>query len=55
MSVAAIGAVALGQLTEAALLTVLFSGSEGLEEYSMARTRRGLRALPHLQGLNRFN
>ena len=45
MSVAAIGAVALGQLTEAALLTVLFSGSEGLEEYSMARTRRGLRAL----------
>ncbi|CAN5507113.1 cation-translocating P-type ATPase [soil metagenome] len=45
MTVAAVGAVALGQLTEAALLTVLFSGSEGLEEYSMARTRRGLRAL----------
>ncbi len=45
MTVAAVGAVALGQLTEAAMLAVLFSGSEGLEEYSMARTRRGLRAL----------
>lgn len=45
MTVAAVGAVALGQFTEAALLTVLFSGSEGLEEYSIARTRRGLRAL----------
>ncbi len=45
MTVAAAGAVALGQLTEAAMLAVLFSGSEGLEEYSMARTRRGLRAL----------
>ncbi|QXC60605.1 cadmium-translocating P-type ATPase [Aquihabitans sp. G128] len=45
MTVAAVGAVVLGQLAEAAMLAVLFSGSEGLEEYSLARTRRGLRAL----------
>ncbi len=45
MTIAAIGAVALGQLTEAAMLGVLFSIAEGLEHYAIARTRRGLRAL----------
>lgn len=45
MSIAAIGAVILGQVAEAAALAFLFSISEGLEEYSFARTRRGLRAL----------
>ncbi|WP_439663814.1 heavy metal translocating P-type ATPase [Lentzea sp. HUAS TT2] len=45
MTIAAIGAVALGQVTEAAMLGVLFSIAEGLEHYALARTRRGLRAL----------
>lgn len=45
MTIAAIGAVLLGQYAEAATLAFLFSISEGLEEYSLARTRRGLRAL----------
>ncbi|GAA2807931.1 heavy metal translocating P-type ATPase [Crossiella cryophila] len=45
MTIAAIGAVALGQFTEAALLGVLFSIAEGLEHYAVVRTRRGLRAL----------
>jgi cation-transporting ATPase G len=45
MSMAAAGAVLLGDLGEAAMLAFLFSISEGLEEYSVARTRRGLRAL----------
>ncbi|GAA2803858.1 cation-translocating P-type ATPase [Saccharopolyspora taberi] len=45
MTIAAIGAVALGQFAEAALLGVLFSIAEGLEHYAVARTRRGLRAL----------
>ena len=45
MTIAAVGAVLLGDLREAAMLAVLFSVSEGLEEYSLARTRRGLRAL----------
>ena len=45
MTVAAVGAVALGEVREAAMLAFLFSVSEGLEEYSLARTRRGLRAL----------
>ncbi|MCR3750462.1 heavy metal translocating P-type ATPase [Lentzea californiensis] len=45
MTIAAIGAVALGQLTEAAMLGVLFSIAEGLEHYAIVRTRRGLRAL----------
>ncbi|HTM86231.1 MAG TPA: cation-translocating P-type ATPase, partial [Mycobacterium sp.] len=45
MTIAAAGAVALGQVGEAAALTFLFSISEGLEEYAVARTRRGLRAL----------
>ena len=45
MSVAAAGAVALGELGEAASLAFLFSISEALEGYALARTRRGLRAL----------
>ncbi|MCC9185743.1 heavy metal translocating P-type ATPase [Mycolicibacterium mageritense] len=45
MTIAAIGAVILGEIGEAAMLAFLFSISEGLEEYSLARTRRGLRAL----------
>ncbi|SDN31655.1 Cd2+/Zn2+-exporting ATPase [Lentzea albidocapillata subsp. violacea] len=45
MTIAAIGAVALGQITEAAMLGVLFSVAEGLEHYAIVRTRRGLRAL----------
>ncbi|GAT06870.1 cadmium-translocating P-type ATPase [Mycolicibacterium novocastrense] len=45
MTIAAIGAVILGEVGEAAMLAFLFSISEGLEEYSLARTRRGLRAL----------
>ena len=45
MTIAAVGAVMLGQVGEAAMLAFLYSISEGLEEYSLARTRRGLRAL----------
>ena len=45
MTIAAIGAVALGQIAEAALLGILFSIAEGLEHYAVTRTRRGLRAL----------
>ncbi|GAA4757836.1 heavy metal translocating P-type ATPase [Actinomycetospora chibensis] len=45
MTIAAIGAVALGQVAEAALLGILFSVAEGLEHYAVTRTRRSLRAL----------
>ncbi|MFI7068880.1 heavy metal translocating P-type ATPase [Micromonospora sediminicola] len=45
MTIAAVGAVVLGEVAEAAMLAFLYSISEGLEEYSVARTRRGLRAL----------
>ncbi|WP_430333607.1 heavy metal translocating P-type ATPase [Rhodococcus sp. ACT016] len=45
MTIAAVGAVLLGEVGEAAMLAVLFSISEGLEEYAFTRTRRGLRAL----------
>ncbi len=45
MTIGAVGATLLGQVLEAAALAFLFSLSEGLEEYSLARTRHGLRAL----------
>ncbi|MFE1170168.1 heavy metal translocating P-type ATPase [Nocardiopsis sp. NPDC058789] len=45
MTLAAAGAVALGEVGEAAMLAVLFTVAEGLEGYAVARTRRGLRAL----------
>ncbi|MHB1235587.1 MAG: heavy metal translocating P-type ATPase [Microbacteriaceae bacterium] len=45
MTIAAVGAVVLGQVEEAATLAFLYAISEGLEEFSFARTRRGLRAL----------
>ena len=45
MTIAAVGATILGQVVEAALLAFLYSIAEGLEEYSLARTRHGLRAL----------
>jgi cation-transporting ATPase G len=45
MTIALAGALILGQFAEAAMLAFLFSISEALEDYSLARTRRGLRAL----------
>ncbi|PXY22765.1 heavy metal translocating P-type ATPase [Prauserella muralis] len=45
MTIALAGALVLGQVAEAAMLAFLFSISEALEDYSLARTRRGLRAL----------
>jgi cation-transporting ATPase G len=45
MTIAAVGAVLLGEVQEAAMLAFLYSISEGLEEYSLAKTRGGLRAL----------
>lgn len=45
MTIAAVGAVLLGDYGEAASLAFLFSISEALEGWALARTRRGLRAL----------
>ncbi|RSN26777.1 cadmium-translocating P-type ATPase [Amycolatopsis sp. WAC 04169] len=45
MTIALVGALVLGQFGEAAMLAFLFSISEALEDYSLSRTRRGLRAL----------
>lgn len=45
MSLAAIGALALGQVAEAAALAFLYAIAEALEDHSMAKTRRGLHAL----------
>ncbi|WP_017602628.1 heavy metal translocating P-type ATPase [Nocardiopsis alkaliphila] len=48
MTIAAVGAVLLGEVAEAALLAFLYTIAEGLEEYSVARTRQGLRSLLEL-------
>ncbi|WP_109472784.1 heavy metal translocating P-type ATPase [Ornithinimicrobium cavernae] len=48
MTIGAVGATALGHVEEAAALAFLFSLSEGLEEFSVARARHGLRALLEL-------
>ena len=45
MTIAGFGALALGDFREAAMLAFLFSISEGLEEFSLARAQRGLRSL----------
>ncbi|EGX58325.1 putative cadmium-transporting ATPase [Streptomyces zinciresistens K42] len=45
MTIAAVGAVGLGEYGEAATLAFLFSIAEGLEGYAVARTQHGLRAL----------
>ena len=45
MTIAAIGAVLLGELGEAASLAFLYSIAEGLESYSLGQARRGLRSL----------
>lgn len=45
MTIALLGAIVLGQFAEAAMLAFLFSISEALEDYSLTRTRHGLRAL----------
>ncbi len=45
MTIAAIGALLLGELAEAAALCFLFSVSEALEDWAVTRARRGLRAL----------
>jgi cation-transporting ATPase G len=45
MTIAAIGALVLGELAEAAALCFLFSVSEALEDWAVTRARRGLRAL----------
>ena len=45
MTIAAVGAVLLGQLGEAATLAFLFSISEALEEWAINKSRSGLRAV----------
>ncbi|MGF0311794.1 heavy metal translocating P-type ATPase [Rhodococcus sp. IEGM1428] len=45
MTIALVGAIALRQIPEAAMLGILFSIAEGLEEHAVTKTRRGLRAL----------
>ncbi|WP_308200580.1 cation-translocating P-type ATPase [Klenkia sp. PcliD-1-E] len=48
MTIAVIGAIALGAHSEAGMLAFLFSLAEALEDDAVARTRRGLRALLEL-------
>ncbi|MQA13978.1 MAG: cadmium-translocating P-type ATPase [Pseudonocardiaceae bacterium] len=45
MTIATFGGLALGQVVEVGMLVVLYSIAEGLEEYAVTKTRRGLRAL----------
>ena len=45
MTIAAAGALILGDAVEAATLAFLFSIAEGLEDYAVTRTRNGLKAL----------
>jgi cation-transporting ATPase G len=45
MTIAAVGAVVLGEFGEAASLAFLFSISEALEEWAITKSRRGLRAV----------
>jgi cation-transporting ATPase G len=45
MTIAFFGALILGQFEEAAALAVLFSISEGLEEFSLTKAQQSLRAL----------
>ncbi|MCZ4080318.1 cation-translocating P-type ATPase [Rhodococcus sp. H36-A4] len=45
MTIALVGAIALGQIHEAAMLGILFSIAEGLEHHAVAKTQRGLRSL----------
>ncbi len=48
MSIAGVGAILLGQLSEAAALAFLFSVSEALEEWAITKSRSGLRAVLQL-------
>ena len=45
MTIAAVGAVILGEFGEAASLAFLFAISEALEEWAITKSRRGLRAV----------
>lgn len=45
MTIAAVGAVLLGEVAEAATLAFLFSIAEGLEDFALTRTQNSLRAL----------
>ncbi|MGH9134713.1 MAG: heavy metal translocating P-type ATPase, partial [Ilumatobacteraceae bacterium] len=45
MTIAAVGAVVLGEFGEAASLAFLFAISEALEEWAITKSRRGLRAV----------
>jgi cation-transporting ATPase G len=45
MTIAAVGAVVLGEFGEAAALAFLFSISEALEDWAVTKSRRGLRAV----------
>lgn len=48
MTIAALGAIALGEFLEAAAVVILFSLGEALEGYNMGRTRASLRSLMQL-------
>ncbi|MDE0610817.1 MAG: heavy metal translocating P-type ATPase [Anaerolineaceae bacterium] len=48
MTIAALGAIALGEHLEAAAVVILFSLGEALEGYNMGRTRASLRSLMQL-------